>query len=217
MSGYTKVGNWLFDVVMPAAKPNTFKVVAAVVRCTDGWNKKQDKISLSRFQQLTGIRNKTNLIRAIQDAIASGYIERVKVGLTFAYRTTGTEAVQDQYRNSTSTGTETVPAGSTETVHTTVQDQITLLNQNGDSGAVFSLYEQEIGMMSKVIADQIDDAVEEFGAGFVKEAIEIASNNNVRKWSYIDGILKRWRANGKQDKRREPETVKQAEGGGIYL
>lgn len=63
-------------------------------------------------------------------------------------------------------------------------------------------YESEIGMISQLVADKIGDAVAEFGSGGVVEAIEIAAENNVRKWTYVDGILKRWRANGKQPAKR---------------
>lgn len=100
----------------------------------------------------------------------------------------------------------------TQTIRT--EKEPLLLGTNGDHSAVFTLYEQEIGMMSKLIADQVDDAITEFGAEGVKEAIGIASNSNVRKWSYIDGVLKRWRANGKQDKRNK---VTKAEGGGYNI
>lgn len=100
----------------------------------------------------------------------------------------------------------------TQTVYESIEP---LLKQpNGDSGAVFSMYESEIGMTSKVIADQIVDAIQEFGAEGVKEAIGIAARANVRKWAYVDGVLKRWRANGKQER---TEKVKQADGGGFYL
>ena len=122
MSGYTKVDNWLFDAVMPTVSPGAFKVISAVIRCTAGWNKESDTISLSQFQKMTGIANRTNLGRAIQEALDAGYIARNETGNSFEYRVrTSTETVPDepkQYRNSTSTSTETVPVASTETVHT---------------------------------------------------------------------------------------------------
>ena len=130
MSGYTKVDNWLFDIVMPNAKPSTYKVVCAVIRCTAGWNKDSDVISLSQFQKLTGIANRTNLSNAIQDAIDCGYISRQSSGNSFVYSANAsTESVPPastesvpvkpkQYQNSTSTSTESVPFASTESVHT---------------------------------------------------------------------------------------------------
>lgn len=125
MSGYTKVSNFLFDIVMPSVSPGAFKVVCAVVRSTVGWNKESDKISLSQFQQMTGIANRTNLGRAITEAIETGYITRTPDANSFIYAfCASTETVPlgaKQYRNSTSASTEIVPIlpkNGTETVHT---------------------------------------------------------------------------------------------------
>lgn len=65
------------------------------------------------------------------------------------------------------------------------------------SGGVYSAYEDNIGSLTPIIANLIDDAIEEFGDDDVIEAIGIAATNGVRKWSYVDGILKKWRTNGK--------------------
>jgi len=73
-----------------------------------------------------------------------------------------------------------------------------------DIGAVYTAYQSEIGMMSKLISDSIADAVAEFGAQPVIDAVHIAAKNNVRKWTYIDGVLKRWRANGHGPVAAEP-------------
>lgn len=127
MNGYTKVDNWLFDTVMPSVKPNTFKVVAAIVRKTAGWNKPTDVISLSEFHKITGISSRRTLCDAIDDAISEGFIKRAERGGSFEYCTIGsTETVPDQYRNGTGSGTETVPIGSTETVHTKEKEKDTI-------------------------------------------------------------------------------------------
>ena len=69
-------------------------------------------------------------------------------------------------------------------------------NHQLTDSAVFSLYENEIGQLSKVISDNIAAAIDEFGPVQVQQAITVAVTNNVRKWSYVDGVLKRQRANG---------------------
>lgn len=137
MSGYTKVNNWLFDEVMPSIRnPNAFRVICAVARCTWGWNKERDKISYSQFRKLTGIKNRTNLSKAIQDAIESGYLQRMEAGNSFFYTlSNSTESVPDdikQYRISTEDSTESVPKiaeNGTESVHTkeTNKDNINIL------------------------------------------------------------------------------------------
>lgn len=78
-------------------------------------------------------------------------------------------------------------------------------NHHNGVGEVYATYEQEIGRdITPFIAESIGDAVDEFGGESVCDAIRIAVENNVRKWSYVDGILKRWRANGRYSSRASP-------------
>lgn len=85
MSGYTRVDNWLFDVVMPQAAPYTFKLVSCVVRQTIGWNRASDTISISKFQEMMGTSSRTTVSEAIQDAIDQGWIMRKQDGQGYRY------------------------------------------------------------------------------------------------------------------------------------
>lgn len=82
---YTKTDNWLFDIVMRQARPNTFKVVSAVVRLTSGWHKETAVITFADFQEITGIDNRGTLTSAISDALESGFVYRVSDGKSFSY------------------------------------------------------------------------------------------------------------------------------------
>jgi DNA replication protein len=62
---------------------------------------------------------------------------------------------------------------------------------------VFTLYEQNIGPLTPMIADQLRDAEATYPAGWIEDAMRIAVSNNVRKWSYIQAILEDWEKNGK--------------------
>lgn len=64
---------------------------------------------------------------------------------------------------------------------------------------VFTLYEQNIGPLTPMIADQLRLAEQEYPAAWLEEAIQIAVERNKRNWKYIDAILKRWQAEGKDD------------------
>jgi DnaD/phage-associated family protein len=59
------------------------------------------------------------------------------------------------------------------------------------------LYESEIGPVTPTIADAIVNAEKEYPAGWTEDAIRTASCSNVRKWSYVRAILKRWKEDGK--------------------
>jgi DnaD/phage-associated family protein len=64
---------------------------------------------------------------------------------------------------------------------------------------IFVLYEQNIGPLTPIIADELRDAEQTYPVHWIEEAIEQAVENNVRKWRYILAILERWRQEGKQD------------------
>lgn len=62
---------------------------------------------------------------------------------------------------------------------------------------IFSLYEQNIGMITPLIADQLKLAESEYPADWISDAIRIAVENNVRRWSYVQRILESWRERGR--------------------
>jgi phage replication O-like protein O len=60
------------------------KVVLAVIRKTHGWQKTQDKISMSQLEQLTGLKHQS-VQRGIELALRDGFIEREASGQSFFY------------------------------------------------------------------------------------------------------------------------------------
>ncbi len=63
----------------------------------------------------------------------------------------------------------------------------------------FVLYEQNIGPLTPIIADELRDAEQTYPPRWIEEAIGVAVKNNVRKWHYVLAILERWRREGKHD------------------
>ena len=76
------------------------------------------------------------------------------------------------------------------------EQPITLLVERPN---IFVLYEQNIGPLTPLIADQLRDAEKSYPIGWIEEAIDLAVQNNVRKWRYVQSILERWRQEGKTD------------------
>ena len=65
------------------------------------------------------------------------------------------------------------------------------------AGAVFKVYESEIGVLTATIADELRLAVSEYPDGWIIDALKEASRQNKRNWSYARAILKRWKAEGR--------------------
>jgi DnaD/phage-associated family protein len=79
---------------------------------------------------------------------------------------------------------------------------------------VYTLYEQNIGMLTAHIADELKDAEQEFPALWLEDAIKIAVESNRRSWRYVRGILQRWKQEGRQD---EPVQKPGLEDGKRYV
>lgn len=64
---------------------------------------------------------------------------------------------------------------------------------------IFKLYEQNIGLMTELIAEQLRDMERTYPPDWIHEAFEIAVSRNKRALRYIQAILKRWETEGKDD------------------
>jgi len=73
---------------------------------------------------------------------------------------------------------------------------------------IYTLYEQNIGPLTPMIADRLRAAEESYPAGWIEEAIGIAVENNVRKWRYIEAILEDWEGRGKHEREDRGDSEK---------
>jgi DNA replication protein len=61
---------------------------------------------------------------------------------------------------------------------------------------VFALYEENIGTIGPLIADELKDAEARYPRDWIEAAFREAVSLNKRSWSYIAAILRRWEAEG---------------------
>ena len=66
-----------------------------------------------------------------------------------------------------------------------------------DRPNIFVMYEQNVGMMTPIIADQLRDLEKGYSPSWIEEAFEIAISRNARNLRYIQAVLKRWETDGK--------------------
>jgi DNA replication protein len=63
--------------------------------------------------------------------------------------------------------------------------------------SIFGLYEQNIGLLTPLLAEELREAAEHYPQAWIEEAVREATRSNVRSWRYIRRILERWEADGK--------------------
>lgn len=68
---------------------------------------------------------------------------------------------------------------------------------------IFALYEQNIGLLTPLIADQLRDLEKSYPPDWIDEAFTIAVAGNKRALRYIQAILKRWEMEGKDERTHE--------------
>ena len=61
---------------------------------------------------------------------------------------------------------------------------------------IFHLYEENFGPLTPMIADALRDTEKTYSMQWINEAMHIAIKNNVRRWRYVEAILKSWHEEG---------------------
>jgi DnaD/phage-associated family protein len=63
---------------------------------------------------------------------------------------------------------------------------------------IFNLYEQNIGMITPMMADELKEAEKRYPGSWIDQAFREAVALNKRSWRYISRILERWASEGKE-------------------
>lgn len=64
---------------------------------------------------------------------------------------------------------------------------------------IFTLYEQNIGVLTPLLAEQLAEAQRTYPADWIEAAFTEAVSYNKRSWRYIERILQKWQVEGKGD------------------
>jgi len=67
---------------------------------------------------------------------------------------------------------------------------------------IFRLYEENIGPLTPLIADMLREAEQTYRSDWIEEAVRIAVQNNVRRWKYVEAILRSWQEEGRDGANR---------------
>jgi len=88
---------------------------------------------------------------------------------------------------------------STLNINGVLEDVYSLTTDSRQPSAVniFALYEQNIGMITPMIAEELKEAEKLYPPQWIEEAFKEAVTLNKRSWKYIARILERWASEGK--------------------
>ncbi len=137
---------------------------------------------------------------ALQRAVARNVLLRLEIETPAAADAT---EIEDWYFINTVKGRQAIALirqGKLHELQSAIPDEARLRVERPN---VFVLYEQNIGYMTPLIADQLRDLEKSYAPEWTEEAFEIAVSRNKRSLRYIQAILKRWETEGKQDDNHE--------------
>lgn len=155
-----------------------------------------DSTLLAGLQQDQDLRTPLQtLADALERAVARNTLLRMDVETDD--NATGETIREDWYFVNTVKGRQTVALirqGRLSELQAVLPDEARLKVERPN---LFVLYEQNVGLMTPIIADQLRDMEKSYPPEWIDEAFEIAVSRNKRALRYIQAILKRWETEGK--------------------
>ena len=99
---------------------------------------------------------------------------------------------------------------STSNINEVLEDVYSLTIDSGETPVVniFALYEQNIGIITPMIAEELKEAEKIYPRQWIEEALKEAVALNKRSWRYIARILERWSSEGKDSGEHKRDTEK---------
>lgn len=144
------------------------------------------------------------LKHGLEMAEARGLLLRVKVWPT-AGGPAGGDA-QDWYFLNSEHGRAAIERIRRGELHKLVEPLPEDINLQAQRPHIFTLYEQNIGVIQPMIAEELRDAERTYPQNWLDDAFREAVDLNKRSWRYIQRILERWAAEGKDDGRDKRDT-----------
>lgn len=171
-----------------------------------GIDLREDATLLQSLADEQGLRAPEAVLEdALQRTVARNVLLRLEIESPMATSTNNrlgedTPAViEDWYFMNTVKGRQTIALvrqGKLHELQSAIPEEARLRVERPN---IFVLYEQNIGLMTPLIADQLRDLEKSYTPEWIEEAFEIAVSRNKRALRYIQAILKRWETEGKQD------------------
>lgn len=151
------------------------------------------------------------LRRMLAELRRAGYMNRIRVTLEkgkFDWITELYESPSQNPRPQSSGRFSTSGSSTRGKVPDIVNTEGTSTEESTTKPNIFKLYEENIGPLTPMIADTLQDAEKTYAVEWIVEVIAIAVKHNKRNWAYCDVILKRWQTEGKDDgKKAEPKPA----------
>ena len=170
-----------------------------------------DRTLLAALQQPGGEPPEVRLVAALDRAVARGTLVEVRLQTEesedrclFLNTALNRDLVKRIGRGEVKLGEGVVPRGG----------WVALPEQRP---GIYDLYEQNIGLITPLIAEELQAAEEEYPPEWIEDAFREAVSYNRRNWRYVRRILENWAANGRGEDGKGRRHSKTSESPSSYL
>jgi DnaD/phage-associated family protein len=77
---------------------------------------------------------------------------------------------------------------------------------NPERPNIYTLYEENIGLLTPMISESLEEAEKTYPPQWIEDAFRIAVENNIRNWRYISAILNGWQQKGRYERKDQRDT-----------
>lgn len=195
---------FLHDVVVDITSPEEMQVTLAVFRLISGLEGDETPLaerSILRDEPLRLAMRKSGITNDPDERILQGLDLAVGRGTLLRFVATRGRKETFWYYLNTPVNRHTIAAMERGALSppAIIWEGNTEPKVTADSPNAFRLYEQNIGPLTPLIADQITQAIRDYPADWIEDAIGEAVSYNRRSWRYIVRILENWKATGRRD------------------
>lgn len=175
-----------------------------------GEDLRQDATLLQSLNLDSDLRSPEEALEeALARAVGRNTLLRMEIELG-PEQANATPVIEDWYFMNTVKGRQAlalIKQGRLREVQAAIPDEARIRVQRPN---IFVLYEQNIGMLTPLIAEQLRDMEKQYAPGWINDAFEIAISRNKRHLRYIQSILKRWETDGRNDFGRDGEGYEES-------
>ncbi|HND50425.1 MAG TPA: DnaD domain protein [Anaerolineales bacterium] len=202
VSGFTPVFDVIVDVYQDKIRALVFGAIWRFCQMED----KVCKASLEKIGKLIGV-DKATVQRHVTILCNDGYLKDLTPGLRHrphVYADTGRVLMRSKIEGVAVRKPNVAQRNASVAQSTLIKDINKDLKGTSTTTIAatpnnFSLYESNIGPLTPMIADSIKDAEQTYSPEWVARAIQEAAKSNVRRWNYIEGILRGYKERGSPD------------------
>ena len=133
-----------------------------------------------------------------EEAIRQGLRLAVTRGTFLTHQLEGTGTIFLLNTDADQRALARLTAGETVESEPEIDDEPVTDQPEPEKRNIFALYEDSIGSLSPLLAEELKEAEERYPEPWLREAFGIAVAENKRSWRYVAGILRRWTAEGRE-------------------